>query len=172
MQSKSFTVENNTPEPTITLGNITSPTSIVAGKAGTLTLPVVTTDIPDGEKLDIIIKKDGATVSGITVTGNTVENDAASISIEIPSTATSGNYSIEVSYEGKTIATKTFTIASNTTQEKEKETVKNTDTDGSKYMGVLPKAGTKAVIYPMLVIVLAGITFRSIKKIKDFKELK
>lgn len=104
---------NNTPTLNVlSVGSVTtSATPIYDEVGGTITVPVTTSGIADSSQLDIVIKKAGVNVTNqFTITGNTVNNNKAQLSVKAPARIEKGTYQVEVSYGNLAKKTASFTI--------------------------------------------------------------
>lgn len=107
-------------EPAVKITNVvTTPEILEQGKEGVIKVNVATTDLANGKALDVKIQKHGQTITdGFTIEGNSIQNNEVNLEIKPDITKIgSGEYTIVISFDGKTIdsekiedQTATFTI--------------------------------------------------------------
>lgn len=96
-------------QPTISVG--TSTGSLIAGVAGNIHFPVITTNIDNNETLTVALV---GSPTGLSIAGSpTVNNNASNITVSSTSAATSGMYSFTVNYTGAAERMVTFFVGVN-----------------------------------------------------------
>ena len=89
-----------------------SPTTIQEGAGGTISFIARAFGEDNMNKVTVSITRNSATVAGVVVNKQSIDNTSCRFNVSIPASAPAGtNYTIEVNYDGRRILTRTFTIA-------------------------------------------------------------
>lgn len=93
-------------EPSVEIAELTTiPEALLQGKEGSINIKIATVDLQNGKKLDISIQKHEQDVTNLfTITGNEIQNNEVNL-VLTPNQeqATSGEYKITVTFNGKQI---------------------------------------------------------------------
>lgn len=93
-------------EPSVEIAELTTtPEALLQGKEGSINIKIATVDLQNGKKLDISIQKHEQDVTNLfTITGNEIQNNEVNL-VLTPNQeqATSGEYKVTVTFNGKQI---------------------------------------------------------------------